>query len=123
MSFREDVYTLLNVSGVNALVAGRIYPVVAPQGTAGDFIVWRRIGGDPLAVMSGAGISRQYVNVQVDCLADTYDAADAIADAVRAAIKAGSSTLKGIARVPLDLYEQETRQFRVVVEATLFHKS
>ena len=123
MAFKDDFYALLSVTGVTNLVEGRIYPVIAPQGTTEDFIVWRRVGGDPLAVLSGASISRQYVNVQIDCLAEKYDRASDIADAVRAAIKAGSAAFKGNARVPVDLYEQEARLHRVVVEATLFHRA
>ena len=123
MAFKDDCFALLNVAGVTAIAGAKLYPVIAPQGTAAPFVVWRRMGGDPLAVLSGAARTRQIVNVQVDCLAVDYDTAVTLDDAVRTAIHTGSAALKGTARPPVDLFEQEARLFRVVVEATLFHRS
>lgn len=124
MTFSADLFTLLNVAGVNTIVGEKIYPGIAPQSTAAPYVVFRRNGGDKMATLSGASRTRQMVSVLIYCCADgnDYDKASSLADAVRDAIATGSSALKGTCNLPVDGFEPETRLFSVIVEALLFHK-
>lgn len=123
MAFKDDLFALLAADAALAgLVGERIYPVIAPQGTVAACVTWGRNDGDALATLSGAGVSRQFVSVYLHCWAEEYDVAAAIADAVRAAIQAGSAKIKGTTRPPIDDFEPSTRQIRCTVQANLFHR-
>lgn len=124
MTFAADMNALLAVAGVTTIVGEKIYPGIAPQNTAAPYVVWRRNGGDKMATLGGASRTRQFVNVLVYCCAEgtDYDQAAQLGDAVRDAIAAGSSALKGTCNPPVDGFEPETRLFSVIVEALLFHR-
>jgi hypothetical protein len=123
MSFPADLYTLLHTAAVDAIVGERIYPVLAPQGVTKPYVVWRRNGGDPLAVLSGGGRNREFVDVFIGAYADTFDAADALGDALRAAVLAATGSGKGIITPPIDGFEPDTKLFSVIFQARLFYRA
>jgi hypothetical protein len=75
------LYTLLAAdAGLVALVVDRIYPIKAPQNPVAPFVVWQRISAQPFSTHSEA-TGNQYDLVRVSIYADTYEGADAVADA------------------------------------------
>jgi hypothetical protein len=125
MGLAADINELLAVEGVLSLAPGGVSPVLAPQGCARPYVVWRRQSGDPLATLNtGAGGGRRTIVLLIGAYAETFDEADALADAIRTAVLAGSTTMRGKSiRPPIDGFEPETRLFSVVLEAILFHRS
>lgn len=123
MSLASDINGVLAVAGVTNLVAERIYPVMAPDRCARPFVIWRRDGGDALPVLSGNGSRRQFVNVLIGAYAETFDEADALAEALVAAVNAAVGSGKGIVTAPSDGFEPESKSFSVVLQARLFYRA
>lgn len=120
MSSGQQIYAALNVTAVTALVEDRIYPVIAPVGCGRPFAVWQRMGGDPLSVLGQASAARQFVDVALHACAETFDAAEALASAMREAlIDAGA----GRCTPPEDFFEPETKLVRVSFQARLFYRA
>lgn len=72
-------------SAANALLGGRVYPLLAPQGTAFPCVVVNTSGVTPENTKNGPALLDN-VRVQVDAYAPTYAAANDTAEAVRVAM-------------------------------------
>jgi hypothetical protein len=83
-AFRQ---ALVTNAGVSALLAQRVYPLIAPETAAKPFVVYTMLNKDPLTALSGALVTTQ-ATVEVDCVATTYLGSKALADAVRSALAA-----------------------------------
>lgn len=51
------------------LAGGRVFPDVAPQGTARPFVTYQLVGGAPENYLSGDAPDKQQVRMQVNCWA------------------------------------------------------
>lgn len=72
-------------AAVSALIGDRLFPNVAPLGTDAPFATYQRISATrvrSLTQRSGLAMAR----MQLDCMAETYAGARALADAVRQAL-------------------------------------
>ena len=67
---------------VKALVADRVYPVMAPEDVDAPYIVYRRMGTARAETMAGAGTPDP--RFRLKCWANDYEQAIQLADAVRA---------------------------------------
>ena len=74
-------------AAVAALVGVRVRAERAEQTDARPFVVFTRTGTEPYVDLSGAVLAAQ-VSLDVQCWADTRTVADALADAVAAAVRA-----------------------------------
>lgn len=72
-------------AGLAALVSDRIYPVQAPQDAAAPYVIWSRISSQPFTTHSEAALNQDDL-VQFSCFAADFDAADAVANALIAAL-------------------------------------
>lgn len=106
MSAEATLYTLLS-----GLVAGRIYPDVAPSGAGLPRIVYQQVGGVGLSFVDGAMPSKENGRMQIVCWAATRLAAINLAKQVEAAV-CGSAALQA---TPLGArasdYEQDTNLY------------
>lgn len=123
MSNESAFRTLLASAAVTALVSDRIFPVLAEQSCTRPYIVYSRASSDPQNSLGGFTAALERIRWQVDCYAETFDSAIAIAAAVRAAVAAGGSGIQGICINELDFFEDDTRLFRRLVEFSVFHRS
>lgn len=96
---------------LTALVAGHIYPDVAPSGAGLPRIVYQQVGGQSIAFMDGTFPSKENGRMQIVCWAATRLAAINLAKQVEAAV-CGSAALQA---TPLGAraseYEQETNLY------------
>jgi len=76
------VAKLKGTAAVSALVAARVWPMVAPQGQALPYLVYRRVDSVPVN-HAGGTTADDFTRIQLDCYASTYDGARVLADAVR----------------------------------------
>ena len=68
---------LLTIPAIAAIVGSRIYPGIAPEGTAGTFVVYER---DSYEVdTSKFGIYKQEANIAYQIVSDTYDEGQTLA--------------------------------------------
>ena len=106
MSAEATIYALLT-----ALVAGRVYPDVAPEGAALPRIVYQQVGGQGLSFLDGAMPSKENGRMQIACWATTRAAAIALAKQVEAAVCASAA----LQAIPLGArasdFEQDTNLY------------
>lgn len=87
MSAETSLYSALSGdAGVTAIVAGRVYPDVAPQGSALPAIVFERTQTDYLNTIHGTAIA-QKASLEVWCMAETRAQAEALCNAVETAAR------------------------------------
>lgn len=86
MSVEDDFYDLASgTAGVSALVGDRIYPDAMPEKTAYPAVVYSRSATDEERLLDGSVASIRY-ELEVNCWAKTRTAADAVGDAIGAAL-------------------------------------
>lgn len=124
MSFETAFFDLLKGdAGVGALVgagsAARIYPLLAPAEVARPYVTWQRIASEP-ADLAGRTVGER-ITVQVDCWADTFDAAVALGAAVRAAVEPSAGAVRGALEGDTDLFEDASRLYRRTASYVLYH--
>lgn len=84
MSLESDLFAVL------AAVHPRVYPDVAPEGSALPYITWQQIGGDVIRPVDGLPDKRN-AYIQVNCWAATRADANAMALQVEAALVAATA--------------------------------
>jgi len=116
MSAESTLYAWLAAdAGVAALVAGRIYPDVIPPDVALPAIAYARLSTEPVTTVHGA-MPAQFVNLQVQCWAATRTSAEAVADAVQAALLVNGEVPAGRGQ----LFDEESGNFGGAVDVRLF---
>lgn len=124
MTFEADLKTHLGHSSITALVSDRVYPLLVPQGAAMPAITWQHIGGVPMNDLSGGDGDMLNYRVQINCWADTYLAAQALAEAVRARLQTAASSFKAVPLlVPQDVYEESPKRFGVYMDFSFWYRS
>ncbi len=81
-------------TAVDALVDGRIYPVIGPDKPVTPYIVYRRMGTDRMGSSTDRGPAK--ATFRITCWSATYDQALALAKAVRERLANESSSWDGL---------------------------
>jgi hypothetical protein len=76
---------------VQALVSGRVYPELAPEGAAMPYLVYSVVSNSPSDAKDGTPIDE--AQVELFSVASTYSAANDLADKVRAGMDRKSATV------------------------------
>lgn len=96
MSIGKVIYNVLkDNAGVSALVGTKIYPMVAPQGTASPLVVYQRIDNDPNDTKTGTS-KLDFHRVQITAWGATNTEAESLDDAIRTAIDRYEGTVSGV---------------------------
>lgn len=98
MSLQSDLITALV-----AIASGRVYPQIAPEGSAYPLVNYKVLNKQPVAGVDGTTYATQY-DVVFECWGATYASALSTAAAVRAAVEASALTWYPIAE-PGDEYD------------------
>lgn len=85
-ALRITIAALLAAPGVSAAVGARVYPFIAPQGSAWPHIIVGLVSEDDEQMLSGAGLFFD-ARVEVACIATSATAADALGEAVKVALQ------------------------------------
>lgn len=113
---------------VSALVGDRVHALQLPRGGALPALKYQRISGERVRGLSGPH-GQAHPRMQIDAYADSHAAAEAVADAVEAALD-GYAGPAGAGRIDAaslenvrDLHEDElgTRAYRVVMDFFISH--
>lgn len=102
IDIRPALFNLLNSnSDINARVSGRIYPVVLPQGTALDSIVYNRVvENESYHYMAPSGLV--VVRMQIDAWSPTPDGASELGDLIKEQLGGFSGQVAYSANSPSD---------------------
>ncbi len=108
-----EVFKLLkNDTSVNALVSGRVYPLVAPQNVQKPFIVYRVVSGLKIQCMGGEICIGDY-RMQLDCYGLTYSSVKSIGQAVKSCL-VGFMSSNSIDM--MDEYDDEAQLFKQIID-------
>jgi hypothetical protein len=114
MTAEEALVARLQASpGVTALVGSRIYPMQTPQLAVMPSITYQRISTVRIQGLRGStGLADP--RIQVDCWADTYPSAKAVATEVRKSLDGwDDGDVSGLILGELDLLVTDGRRHRV----------
>ncbi|SFB74145.1 Protein of unknown function [Polaromonas sp. OV174] len=96
---------------LRALVADRVYPDVAPEGSALPRIVYQQAGGEVIAYMEGTLPDKENGRMQIVCWATTRIAAVNLAKQVEAAILSAPVIQADALGARVSVYEEDTKLF------------
>jgi len=95
MNVGQIIYGVLSAAaGVTALVSTRIYPDQAPQNAVFPYVCFQLLQAQPTDTKEGVSPLDKLL-VQIDCYAQNYDSAQAIATAIRTALDRYAGTING----------------------------
>jgi Protein of unknown function (DUF3168) len=125
------VLTLKADSAVTAIVAGRVYPMIAPQSAAMPRVTYTIVSTDIDQILTGPSGLR-ITRMQIDNRATSYAQAKSLADLVRAALDNLSGLIDSTdiqtvqVQTLIDNYEQPTDgdqigTYNVVLELVTHH--
>jgi len=117
MKVGAAIYSMLkDDSAVSALVGTRIYPELAEEGAATPYVVYSVVSNTPVDTKDSAPVDE--AQLEVFSVADTYAAANDLADKVRAALSRQSKKVYGTVTVQSVKYTNEVTE--VSAERNLF---
>lgn len=97
------------VSSLQALVAGRCYPDVAPELTARPYITYQQVGGAALNFIDPAVPSKKNGRFQINVWADSRAQAAPLAGQIEDALRAVPSLQTTVLGAPVATYEPDTK--------------
>jgi hypothetical protein len=115
----QALYEALVAPSPQTAAAGRVYPTIAPEGSALPRITYQRISTTPQNSLSGHA-SIDLVSMQIDCWASTRAAAADLALQVRRAI--AGATFKPLVNNEYDGFESEPRVYRHTLDLSCWDK-
>jgi Protein of unknown function (DUF3168) len=104
MSIESTVYATLQ-----GLVAGRVYPDVAPENTVRPYCTYQAVGGTAINFMDQAQPGRVNARVQVNVWADTRGQASVLARQAEDALRGVAALQTTVLGAPVSIYETDTR--------------
>ena len=96
---------------LTGLVAGRVYPDVAPSGAGLPRIVYQQVGGQAINYTEGTLPNREHARMQVVCWATTRLAAIGLAQQVEAALRSAASIQAEPIGARVSVYEDDTQLY------------
>jgi len=115
MSIEQTLYTTLtNDAGVSALIGTKVYPSLAPESVSNPVISYNLVSGVPISTIPGTGNAVRK-RIQINCHADTYAEAKALAAAVIAALEGD-----GYQEMEYDIYDPTSQVHTVIVDWGFF---
>ena len=112
------IHTLLLANAtVTALIGARVYPLVAQQAAPLPLLVYRRISTRRVGDLQGES-KVEFPRIQIDCQAETYLGAKALASAVLDAMNAATTFDSDPEPDQQESYEPESGIFMVSLDFT-----
>ena len=105
-------------AATSSLVGGRMYPNVAPNNVQKPYLVYMRVSSQPENTLAD-GVPIENTRVQIDCFDTTYAAVVALAESVKAALRA--SEITSLLILEQDQFEPDAQLHRVILDFSLWH--
>lgn len=86
MSIESGVFDLLR-----GLVGGRVFPDVAPVGTARPYITYQQIGGQAVNFVDDTSPNLENAFLQINCFADARNDANTLARSVETTLRGATA--------------------------------
>jgi len=105
---------------LTGLAGGRVFPDVAPLGTARPFITYQAVGGAPVNFLTGDQPGKQFVRMQVNVWADTRIEASELGAQVEQAMRAAIELHVEVATGRVATSDETTNYRGTMQDFTLF---
>ncbi|MES2218360.1 MAG: DUF3168 domain-containing protein [Pseudomonadota bacterium] len=118
MSIQTELITLFaNIAD------GRVYPSIAPDNPITPYIIYSRLTSVPQNDLDINGGANQLTNTryQIDVYAETYTEAQENLELIKTALLGWSVT--NVINADRDMYEQDTKLHRVLIDISTWHNS
>jgi hypothetical protein len=103
-----SMLTILQAALVQ-FAGGRVFPDIAPEGTARPYITWQQVDGVPVNFLEGGVPGTKNVRMQVNVWADTRLDASALADQVEDALRQVAALQTTVLGSAVAVYEPDTK--------------
>ena len=103
-----DLNTLLKA------ICPRVFPDIAPSGTAAPFIAWQGLGGESLRFVDNTAPDKRNTYMQVSAYSTTRAEALALIRAAEAALCASPAFVCKPQGEPISTYEEDTKLYGCV---------
>ncbi|MED5615121.1 DUF3168 domain-containing protein [Janthinobacterium sp. P210005] len=94
---------------LQALVEGRVYPDVAPPGSARPYIVYQQVGGAAVNFLDRTTPSKRNSWMQVCVWAEARIEASGLIEQVELALRGAAGLSVAVQAAPVSIYEDETQ--------------
>lgn len=123
MSFEADLYAhLIADNAISQQIAERLWPVIREEGSGLPAITYQVISEVPSNDLDELDGSLINYRVQLDVWASGYDAARILKELMRARLQTPATTFSALpVGGGLDLYEDETKIFRVSMDFSMWY--
>lgn len=115
MSAEATIYTLLT-----GLVAGRVYPDVAPEGAALPRIVYQQVGGVSESFIEGSLPDKENARMQIAFWATTRAAAISTAKQAETLILASTAFQAEPIGARISVYEEDTQLYGTMQDFSIW---
>ena len=92
-----------------SLADDRVYPDVAPEGTARPYLTYQQTGGDALNFLEGTVPGKRNARIQVNAWADTRLAASELSERAEDALRLAVGLQAKVLGARVSIYEEETK--------------
>lgn len=104
MSMESSIFSALSI-----LVAGRVYPDLAPESALRPYIVYQQIGGDAVNFLDVATPNKRNAIVQVAVWADTRLQASAVSVQAEEALRLATALQATVMGATISDYDVDTK--------------
>lgn len=117
MSLESTLFTSLQ-----ALVAGRMYPDVAPEGAGRPYITYAQVGGQGVNFLDPTVPSRKNARVQINVWADTRVSAANLARSVEDTLRGVTALQVSVLGALTALHEPDTGLYGTRQDFSFWHE-
>lgn len=127
MTIEDKLYSRMTATEgtLYPLAALRVYPTLRPQDSGLPAVTWQRIATTPTHAF-GTDANLFEARLQVDCWAETHDAAREVSAAVRERLSRwrddANDVLDCLLENDTDLFEEDAEMHRVLLEFRLCYR-
>lgn len=115
MSFEADLKAHLQ-AGLSSLVNDRIYPLLRYSGSTLPALTYSIIADQPQNSLDGFTSGLTKYRVQIDCWAATHPILLTLKSSVKSRMNAAASTFTSILEFGQDVYDEETKLYRSILD-------
>ncbi len=124
MGFQVDLHGHLAGDGTLwGLVPDRIQPVVRKFGAALPAITYQVVAFVPNNALAGTTDAGGHYRVQLDCWAISYNAAMALAAALKARMNTAAASFRSVLNLEQDLFEEQSKTYRVLLDFSCWYQA
>lgn len=106
---------------LNDLVAGRVFPDIAPPDAEVPYITYQQVGGDPVNLLTGESPGKKNARMQINVWAGSRLEASGLTDQVESALRAATDLQPEVLTGRLAMFDQETRRRGFLQDYSLWY--